>query len=178
METLNAIGGWLKTSIWGIVILGAIGSIVAVAALNCGAWFIASFLPRRIWLMQVAMRTRQFRTVHFLSKIERDPARLCIYGLYRLVLFSFFLALMGISGVAAVVGEMVDCSYYEWLLWITVFAASLYKVFMHTLRPSWDAEVLLGALLRESDERAKEHRQLLLNPPAARTSADNTTESS
>lgn len=126
------LGTWLKSSVPGIILLGAAGSVVAVLATRVVRWMFVTVLPKRYERIRRAYKRLEYRAGYMMGFLSasNDVGRLLLYFSYRLA-----------KTVAAVGGVVLFALLYVvlrgrsdgGLTWLSYFAlvgmfASLYAV--------------------------------------------------
>ena len=94
METINAFSEWLKTSVFGIIILGAGGSIVSVLLLNAAKKLLREVIPFQRLKLRLLRSSRYYRDAYVLGILsaENEVESIATYFTYRVVRIMFMLS--------------------------------------------------------------------------------------
>ncbi|MFC1543656.1 hypothetical protein ACFL4Y_00175 [Gemmatimonadota bacterium] len=85
MAQLYSLGEWLTTSVLGIVVLGTIGSLLALGLVTVVRWFIGTLLPRRFEAVRNAFGIREYKSGFIMGWLDfNKKGGPLVYTGYRL----------------------------------------------------------------------------------------------
>ena len=163
---IDKITEWLRTSIPGIIILGAFGSLLAIVLLSPFRFLLKKLPPFRILHTYIPFYKRGFfdGALFHTVKAEKDVQRLVVYLIYRSVrcligvLFAIF---FGSFVIFTFVQENMIRLNLRLFIFVVLSILSLLFAFLDFLTISTAKEDFIGPLFKQTDGSLREYRQKL-----------------